>query len=198
MDGVGSSHRDEREEAIFFTDRQSGLRGITVLDDPRLGPSVGACRSRPYVEEERALADAIRQAHTTTAKALIAGLPVAGGCTVLLSDRSIGRGTGSPLPALGRAVEELGGRYFMMPDLQGDLDDMDQAAGGTAHLLGRSDDKVFDPIEATALGLRTGIQTAVRRKLGRDGLMGARIGIIGLGSVGFRLAELLCARKAPG
>ncbi|MGI9510748.1 MAG: NAD(P)-dependent oxidoreductase [Geminicoccaceae bacterium] len=191
MDGVGSSHRDEREETVFFTDRDTGLRGITVLDDPRLGPSVGACRSRPYIEEERALADAIRQARTTTAKALIAGLPVAGGCTVLLSNSSIGIRAASPMRALGRAVDELDGRFYLMPDLLGDLNDMDQAADSTAHLLGREGDMDLDAVEATVIGLRIGIETAVRRKLGRDSLMGVRIGIIGLGSIGFRLAELL-------
>ncbi|MGI9500297.1 MAG: NAD(P)-binding domain-containing protein, partial [Geminicoccaceae bacterium] len=141
--------------------------------------------------EERALADALRQARTTTTKALLAGLPVAGGCTVLLSNTPIGSRSASPMPALGRAVEVLGGRYFLMPDLQGDLQDMDQAASGTAHVLGRSGESALDATEATALGLRVGIETAVRRKLSRDRLMGVRIAIVGLGSIGFRLAELL-------
>ena len=94
MDAVGLPPGDERQEVVPFNDRETGLRGITVLDHAGLGPCVGACRSRPYVEEARALADALRQARTTTAKALIAGLPVAGGCTVLLSnspDRQPGR-----------------------------------------------------------------------------------------------------------
>ena len=191
MNGVEPSNRYDRDEAIYFTDQESGLRGITVLGDAALGPSVGACRSRPYVEEDRALADAFRQAHTTTAKALIAGLPVAGGCTVLLSDSMIGRRAASPMPAIGRAVEKLGGRYYLLPDFQGDLNDMEQAAASTAHLLGRKTGAELDGIEATALGLRIGMQAAVRRKLGRDSFMGVRVAIVGLGSVGFRLAELL-------
>ncbi|MEM8951546.1 MAG: NAD(P)-dependent oxidoreductase [Pseudomonadota bacterium] len=191
MNAVGSSTGDEREEVIFFNDRETGLRGITVLDDAGLGSCVGACRSRPYVDEEKALADALRQTRSTTAKALIAGLPIAGGCTVLLSDSPIGSRAAAPMPALGRAVEMLGGRYFLMPDLQGDLRDMDEAATGTAHVLGRQWDVTLDACEATALGLRYGIECAVRQKLGRENLMGVRIGIAGLGDVGFRLAELL-------
>lgn len=191
MHGVGSSREDEREQVVFFTDRATGLRGLTVLDDARIGPAVGACRSRPYVEEERALADALRQTRTTTVKAAIAGLPLAGGCTVLFSETPVGSRAAAPLAAIGRAVEALEGRYFLMPDLQGDLDDMEQAAVSTDYLLGRAGALELDAIEATALGLCIGIETAVRRKLGRDDLMGLRVAIVGLGGVGFRLAELL-------
>jgi len=191
----------EREEVIFFTDGETGLRGVTVLDlalgagtakDDALGSiAVGACRSRPYIEENRGLADALRQAHTTTTKARIAGLPVVGGCTVLFSETPVGTRPAAPMPAIGRAVDRLDGRYRLMPDLQGDLNDMEQAARGTPHVLGRADSMEINAVEATALGLRFGIEATVRQHLGRDTLMGLRIGIIGLGSVGFRLAELL-------
>ncbi|MEZ5934452.1 MAG: NAD(P)-binding domain-containing protein [Alphaproteobacteria bacterium] len=191
MNAVGSSPVDERGDVIFFTDQETGLRGITVLDDAGLSPAVGACRSRPYVDEERALGDALRQARTTTAKALIAGLPVSGACTVLLSSSPVGSRAASPMPAIGRAVEMLGGRYRLLPDLQGDLKNMEEAAGDTTFLLGRPSDIEIDPAAAAALGLRHGIAAAVRRRLGRESLMGVRIGIIGLGDVGFSLAEIL-------
>lgn len=190
MNDIGSLPDDRQEEVIFFTDPETGLRGLTVLDHAERGVCVGACRSRPYVQEDLALADALRQARTTTTKALIAGLPIAGGCTVLFSDSLIGSRNASPMPAIGRTVEALRGRYFLMPDLQGDLRDMDQAATGTNHVLGRPDDIEIDTVEATAIGIRHGIEAAIQRKLGRESLMGARIGIMGLGSVGFRLAEL--------
>ncbi len=191
MNGIGPRPDEEHGEVIFFTEEETGLRGITVLDDDRLGPCVGACRSRPYVDKERATADALRQAQTTTAKALIAGLPVGGGCTVLLSDSSIGIRAASPMPAIGRAVDKLAGRYLLLPDLQGDLNDMNAAAESTQHVLGQSGQQEVDTLEATTLGLRFGIEAAVRNQLGRDHLMGVRIGIMGLGAVGFRLAELL-------
>lgn len=191
MDGVRAICVDEDEEVIFFTDRETGLRGITVLDGSGPGPYVGACRSRPYDDEQLAIADALRQARTTTAKAAIAGLPLKGACTVMLGDGSAdGRG-GSPMPAIGRAVGELGGRHVLLPDLQGDLRDMDEAASGTSHVLGRCCEMEIDAIEATAIGLQSGIESAVRRTFGRDKLMGVRIGIVGLGSVGFSLAERL-------
>ena len=191
MAGIGPVADDQHRNVHFFTDEETGLRGLIAIDDISLGPAVGACRSRPYVEETRALADAQRQARTTTIKALIAGLPVSGGCTTLLSNSPVGSRATAPMPAIGRAVDKLDGRYFLMPDLQGDLRDMDEAAAGTRHVLGRRADMEIDAIEATALGLRFGIEAAVRCKLGRETLMGVRIGIVGLGPVGFRLAELL-------
>jgi leucine dehydrogenase len=191
MNALGSSPIDQRGDVVFFSDPETGLRAITVLDDAGPLPCVGACRSRPYDDEERALADALRQARTTSAKALIAGLPVSGACTVLLSTSPVGSRAAAPMPALGRAIEALGGRCWLLPDLQGDLRDMEAAAGDTAFLLGRPSDLTIDPAEATALGLRHGIDAAVRRRLGRPSLMGVRIGIMGLGEVGFRLAEML-------
>lgn len=191
MSGIGPRSDGEHSQVVYFEEEQTGLRGITVLDDDRLGPCVGACRSRPYVDKEKAAADALRQAQTTTAKALIAGLPVAGGCIALLSDSSIGIRAASPMPAIGRVVDKLEGRYFLLPDLQGDLNDMNEAAASTQHVLGQSGRQEIDTVEATALGLRFGIEAAVRCQLGREHLMGVRIGLMGLGHVGFRLAELL-------
>lgn len=191
MDEIGSSPEDGHEEVNFFSDPETGLRGITVLDTAAPGPCVGACRSRPYIEEERALADALRQAKTTTAKASIAKLPVSGGCTVLLSDSPIGVRAASPLPAIGRAVEALDGRYKLLPDLQGDLKDMELTASCTSHVLGRPADVDIDAVDATAIGLRYGIESAIRSELRRETLTGVRVGIIGLGAIGFRLAEML-------
>ncbi|MEL6963008.1 MAG: NAD(P)-binding domain-containing protein [Pseudomonadota bacterium] len=191
MSGIGPRSDEEHRQVVFFTEEETGLRGILALDDDRLGPCVGACRSRPYVDKERATADAIRQGMTTTAKALLAGLPVGGGCMALLSDSSIGIRAASPMPAISRIVDKHAGRYLLLPDLQGDLHDMNEAAGYTRHVLGQSGQHEIDSVEATALGLRIGIEAAVHQQLGRDHLMGVRIGIMGLGSVGFRLAELL-------
>jgi leucine dehydrogenase len=191
MGDVLSSIGSEHEEVLYFADRETGLRGITVLDDVRLGPAVGACRSRLYDEEERALADALRQARTTTAKALIADLPISGGCSVLLNDPMHGTRPHSPMPALGRAVESLDGRYYLLPDLQGHLTEMDEAATVSSHVLGCTEPSTFDAIEAAAVGNLIGIETAAKRRLGVSSLMRVSIGLIGLSPVGFRLAELL-------
>ena len=191
-----SQYGESEEEVIFFSDQETGLRGVTVFDRSAPGPHVGACRSRPYVDEDMAIADALRQARTTTAKAAIAGLPVAGGCMVLLDEMSSRSPSDSSMPAIGRAVETLNGRYFLLPDLQGGLRNMEAAAAATDYVLGRTDGASIETVEATALGLRFGIEAAVQQVLHRDSLMGVRIGIIGLGSVGLRLAEVLRQKGA--
>lgn len=191
MDGIPSSMGNLREDTAFFSDPATGLRSITVMDDARLGPAVGACRSRPYHEEERALADALGQARTTSVKALIAGLPLAGGCSVLLADGDDRIDERSALKALGHAIQPLDGRYHLMPDLQGTLRTMDHAASVCAHVLGRNDVDVSEAIEASATGHHLAIRTAVRLRLGRDDLTGVRVGIVGLGDVGFALAARL-------
>ncbi len=191
MDDETSSIGDRREEVIGFDDREFGSRGFLVIDGPARGPAVGACRSRPYEEEDRALADALRQARTTSLKAAIAGLPLAGGCAVTLEEEAAGSSVRPSLAAVARAVDRLGGRYVLLPDLQGHFRTLDEAAAVTSHVLGRSDEALREAIDATATGLRIGIETAVRRRLGRDGLMGVRVAILGLGEIGFSLAEQL-------
>ena len=47
MDDMSADLEDCRR-VVFFRDRETGQRGITVLHDTRLGPALGACRSRPY------------------------------------------------------------------------------------------------------------------------------------------------------
>lgn len=195
MGEIASVDADEQAHASFFRDGETGLRGITVLDDLRLGPAVGACRTRRYDDENRALADALRQARTTTFKAVLAGLPFGGGCTVLLNDSKEMQGT-SPFRSLGRMVEDLGGRYVLMPEIGNSPADMDQVAEKTMHVLGQSPQAVLDPDEATAIGVCMGIEAAVGRRLGLASLGGVRVALLGLGPAGFRLAELLRQRGA--
>ncbi|MGH1484341.1 MAG: Glu/Leu/Phe/Val dehydrogenase family protein [Geminicoccales bacterium] len=183
------------EQVIFFRDGVTGLRGITVLDPSQPELKVGACRRRPYDDEERALADALRQARGTAAKAAAAGLPVGGGCTVLLND-PIANSIPARWHALGRAVDDLKGRYLLMPDPGDTADDMDAVASVTSHVLGTSEDGRHDPAMATALGVLRGIELAVRQKMGRESLSGLRVAIMGLGPSGYHLAEQLRLRGA--
>jgi len=178
------------EQVIFFRDSETALRGITVLGNQRLGPAIGACRRRPYDDEERALADALRQSRSITAKAVMAGLPVAGGCTVLLNDTTA-RSVNARLQVLARAANDLNGRYIVIPDVDDRPEDMEQAASKTEYVLGTSAAGGIDPATATAIGTRHAIEVAVRHRLNRANLAGLRIAIMGLGPSGFRLAEHL-------
>lgn len=178
------------EQVIFFRDNETGLRGITVLDKRTNGPMVGSCRRRPYDDEERALADALRQAESTAAKAAMAGLPFGGGCTVLLGNPAVAS-IPTRFQALGRIVDDLHGRFLLMPDVYDTPADMDQAAAVTAHILGVSQQSQVDPSAMTAQGVVQAIDISARHKLGDIGLSGLRIAIMGLSPSGYKLAELL-------
>ncbi len=178
------------EQVVFFRDCETGLRGITVLDCSAIGATVGACRRRPYDDEEQALADALRQARSTAAKAAMASLPFGGGCTVLLNNPAV-LSKPARFQALGRVVDDLNGRYVLMPDPNDSPSDMDQAAAATAHVLGAGGQGSSDPASATALGVVHGIEVAVRHQLGDVGLSGLRVAIMGLSPSGYRLAEQL-------
>ena len=153
-------------------------------------PSVGACRRRAYDDEERALSDALRQARSTTAKAVMAGLSVAGGCTVLLNDPAASTAH-RRWQVLGQAVDDLKGCYTLIPDQDDQPPDMDQVASATKHVLGTSAVGSADPAAATAQGAIRAIEVAVRHKLNRDSLAGLRVTVMGLSPAGFRLAEHL-------
>ncbi len=178
------------EQVVFFRDCETGLRGITVLDNGAVGQIVGACRRRPYDDEEQALADALRQAHSTAAKAAMAGLPFGGGCTVVLNDPPV-LSIHTRFQALGRVVDDLNGRYILMPDPNDTADDMDQVASATTHVLGTHEQGGLDPASVTALGVLHAIELSVRHRLGDVGLSGLRVAIMGLGPSGYQLAEQL-------
>jgi leucine dehydrogenase len=178
------------EQVIFFQDSETGLRGITVLDSGASGPTVGSCRRRPYDDEERALSDALRQARTTAAKAALAGMPVGGGCTVFMNDPAV-TSPRAQFQALGRALNDLNGRYVLMPDPDETAEDMDNVARTTAHVLGTSGYGKTDPAVATAKGVLRAIELSVRYRLGRDRLSGVRVAIMGLGPAGYQLAAQL-------
>lgn len=187
---MGATDIDTDEQVVFFQDSETGLRAITVLDGKAVGPTVGSCRRRPYDDEERALADALRQSGSTAAKAALAGLPVGGGCTVLLNDPPVG----SPRlrsQALGRAVDSFHGRYILLPDPEDTAGDMDEVALTTPHVLGTSPSAERDVAKATANGVRRAIELSVRHRLERNGVSGLRVAIMGLGPSGFRLAQQL-------
>ncbi len=70
--------------------------------------------------------------------------------------------------------------------------DMDTIRSRTPHVLGSgASDASGDPSPFTALGVRRGIQAAVKFRYGRDDMDGLHVAIQGLGNVGHHLAREL-------
>ncbi len=172
----------------FKIEKKTGLYAIVAIHNTRLGPALGGCRCLPYPSTEAALIDVLNLAHAMSYKAAMAGLPLGGGKSVIIRPNHI-EDRVALFEAYGRFVDELGGRFISSVDSGTDTADMDAAAHYSNFIRSTSDRG--DPSPITALGIRRGIQAAVKHKLGRAQLEGIHVAIQGAGHVGYHLAKEL-------
>ena len=187
---------DDHEQVVFASDPATGLKAIIAIHSTRLGPAVGGCRILPYADDRAALTDVLRLSRGMTMKTAMAGLPLGGGKSVIIADPR--RKSPALLQAMGRAIEQLGGRYVTAEDVGTSTADMVQIRKGTSHVMGlpvRAGGS-GDPSPSTALGCFEGIKAALRYKSGRQSVEGVRVAIQGLGHVGFNLARMLSGAGA--
>ena len=181
---------DRHERVVFGHDPETGLRAIIAIHNTALGPAVGGCRMWPYENEDAALEDALRLARGMTYKSALAGLPFGGGKSGIIGDSRTEK-TPALMRAMGRLVDDLGGRYLVAEDVGTTVADMDVIAGETKYVTGTSKSG-GNPSPYTARGVFQGIRAAVEYKLRRnDGFDGIDVAIQGLGSVGYDLARRL-------
>ena len=181
---------DRHERVLFGRDAETGLRAIIAIHNTALGPAVGGCRMWPYESDGAALEDVLRLARGMTYKSALAGLPFGGGKSVIIGDSRTEK-TPALMRAMGRLIDELGGRYLAAEDVGTTVADMDTIATVTKHVTGTSDSG-GNPSPYTAYGVFQGIRAAVEYKLRRNAdLEGLDVAIQGLGSVGYDLARRL-------
>ena len=183
---------DFHEQVVIASDRASGLQAIIAVHDTTLGPALGGCRMWPYATAREAMTDVLRLSRGMSYKAAIAGLPLGGGKSVMIGDSRMHK-TPAMLRALGRSIEQLGGRYITAEDVGTSPADMNFVREGTRHCAGIPPEQGGrgDPSPMTALGTFVGIRAAVKHKLGRDDVKGLTIGVQGLGHVGWDLCRQL-------
>lgn len=193
MTAVGTSF----EDVAVHVGRRSGLDIVVVVHSTVLGPALGGCRLQRYPTRDAGRQDATRLAAAMTVKAALAGLANGGGkVVVVLPD-------GKPeldaqerrelLLDAGDLVEAQGGRYLVGPDAGTGPADMDVIAERTSHVLCRTERAhgSGNSAPATALGAHSCLRAVRNYLTGSSSVAGARIGIVGLGSVGSRLARAL-------
>src|SRR5690606_10565164 len=95
------------------------------------------------------------------------------------------------LLAIGRAVEQLRGRYVIAEDVGTSPDDMRVIHRETNYVIPEQGDSG----PSTAIGVLRGLEVSVRHGLGRD-LDGLRVAVQGVGRVGAVLARELKRRGA--
>ena len=182
-------HPDSDHELVQWRrDPETELSAIIAIHDRSLGPAIGGCRIYPYASREAALTDVLRLSRGMTFKCAIGGIPYGGGKAVIIADPARDKTT-ALLHAMGRFVDDLGGKYITSFDSGTTLDDVRTIGEVTPHVGGIAEG-FGNASQSTAEGVFTCMEASWRHLTGRD-LAGARVAIQGLGNVGRRLAAML-------
>src|ERR1700712_1234492 len=179
-----------------FFDEKSGLKTIIAVHSTARGPAAGGCRMWPFASAELALEDALRLSRAMSYKNAMADPELGGGKAVIVGDSRTQK-TPALFEAFGRAVEDVGGKYWTAEDVGVSPADLMHARTATRFVAGLTGHAAAsgDPSPVTAEGVFRGIQLGVRRALNRD-LDGVTVAVQGVGHVGGFLADKLHAAGA--
>jgi valine dehydrogenase (NAD+) len=180
------------EQVVFCQDEGTGLRAIIAIYSTALGPSLGGTRFYPYPTEAAALHDVLNLSRSMAYKNALAGLDLGGGKAVILGDPAVDK-TEPLLRAYGRFVQSLGGRYLTACDVGTYSPDMDVIARECDFVTGRSVEYggAGDSSVLTAYGVFQGMRAAAEAVWGEPALTGRRVGVAGVGKVGYHLVSRL-------
>lgn len=186
------------EQVVFVADAPSGLRAIIAVHSTALGPALGGVRFWRYPTERDALADVLRLSEAMTLKASVAGLHQGGGKAVILLDDPDAPHREGLVRAIGRAIDELGGRYLAAEDVGATPGDMDLIASETPWVTGvdPAAGGSGDPSPVTALGVAAAMRAVGEALDGRATVGGLRVAVQGAGHVGASLVGLLVGAGA--
>lgn len=180
------------EQVVLGFDEATGMQAIVAIHSTELGPALGGTRMSAYADQPAptmaAYQDALRLSRAMSLKNALAGLPHGGGKAVLIADPQ--SKNDELLHAYGRFLATLGGRYVTASDLGMTVADMDVIAQTCPWTTGRSPEHggVGDSGILTAVGVLRGMQAAATHVWGDPSLARRRVGIVGAGKVGGRLA----------
>jgi leucine dehydrogenase len=180
------------EQVVFAHDAVTGLKAIIAVHSTKRGPALGGCRMWAYANEAEAITDVLRLSKGMTYKAALAELPLGGGKSVIIGDSRTQK-TPELMQAMGRAVEQLAGRYIIAEDVGTSTPDMTEMKKFCKTVVGLPEAQggSGDPSPATAWGCFLGLKQAVKHQLKADDLRGLKVAVQGLGNVGQHLCALL-------
>ena len=180
------------EQVVFIADASSGLRAVIAVHSTALGPSLGGIRFWRYPSEHDAVVDAVRLSEAMSLKAAAAGLHQGGGKAVVLVDDPDAPRTDALLRAMGRAIDDLGGRYIAAEDVGATPHDMQVIASETPWVTGlEGHGGSGDPSPMTAYGVVQAMGAVLEELDGDVTLARKRVVVDGVGHVGTHLARLL-------
>jgi leucine dehydrogenase len=162
-----------------------------------LGPSLGGIRFWRYPSEHDAVVDVLRLSEAMSLKAAAAGLHQGGGKAVVLVDDPDAPRTDALLRAMGRSIDDLGGRYIAAEDVGATPHDMQVIASETPWVTGlEGPGGSGDPSPMTAYGVVQAMGAVLDELGGNGALAGKRVVVDGVGHVGTHLARLLAEEGA--
>lgn len=183
---------DDHESVHAFTDPECGLKAFIGIHSTVRGPAAGGARLWTYESSGEALTDVLRLSRGMSYKNAMAGLNLGGGKAVIM--RPEGDFDRVKLfTALGKCINDLGGRYYTAEDVGVSPGDMRNVLARTKYVAGldEGDAASGDPSPVTADGVFRSIQVGYEKKTGSRSLKGVRIAVQGLGHVGFNLCQRL-------
>jgi leucine dehydrogenase len=189
---LGAGYEDLRVVA----GARSGATIAIAVHSTALGPALGGARMWHYESAEQGVADVLRLARAMTYKAAAAGLDLGGGKGVICTPAQApptGDLRRRILLDFGDAIEALGGRYVTAEDVGTGTADMVVIAERTAHVVGLPSvcGGSGDPSPLTARGVLAAIRACLEHRFGNASLSGTKVCVVGVGSVGGRLARML-------
>jgi leucine dehydrogenase len=188
------------EDLRVLSGSRSDATIAIAVHSTALGPALGGVRMWHYDSAEQGVADALRLARAMTYKAAAAGLDLGGGKGVICTpgERPVGELRQRMLLDFGDAVESLEGRYVTAEDVGTGAADMVAIAERTAHVVGLPTERggSGDPSPLTARGVLAAIGACLEHRFGEASVSGMRICVVGVGSVGSKLARMLAGAGA--
>lgn len=203
-DGVEASFQDliaawDGQSVVIRRDPPTDTWIFIALHDDTLGTPVGGCRMKVYERPADGLRDALRLARGMTYKWAALELPFGGGKSVLAVPRKMeGEEREALFRRFGGFLNSLKGIYGAGEDLGTTPEDMAVLARETRYVAGGdpATGHPTDPGPFTALGVLSGIRSALDHRTGDGGLEGRSVHVQGVGDVGLPLARMLAEAGA--
>lgn len=180
-------------KTVHIHEPSLGLRGVLVVDNVAVGPSIGGLRMAPDVSTE----ECFRLARAMTFKNAAAGLAHGGGKAVLYGDPKMPKSDKQQLIRAFASTLRNTEEYIFGPDMGTDEecmawvhDEIGRSIGLPAEIGGIP----LDEIGATGFGLSHATEVAL--EYCDFELKGARIAVQGFGAVGMHAARFLTQRGA--
>ncbi len=193
MAAFDDSAFDNHERVVFCHDANTGLKAIIAIHSTALGPAAGGTRLWSYANDDEALHDALRLSQGMSYKNAMAGLKFGGGKAVIMKSEGF-VGTDALYERYGEFVGQLNGDYVTAEDVGMSVEIMEKVAKTTKYVAGlaqQGGQAGGDPSPKTSFGIFTGIEAAVRFKLGNESVNGLTVAVQGVGHVGYFLCQYL-------